>query len=242
MEWFKKNIPGIFVPEIQDIHVVERSPGVMEYTSVIYDFFQTMICIKAIRDKSFESSDENFFHPGKFLVIRTRVASDSFDDMTDSVMRDSLDYEEIMVTMVKFRNELGSKIPRNAVPVIFPPIRAILDENSSARMMRHTYTCSDHVVLNESFPMDLLTRRMKYRTFFRSTEETDMAKEFRLVPNLAERALIERPFFMMKNRMGFCLHCKEITRMFCSKCKQHYSCGSYRCHDTAWKVHKSDCK
>jgi len=141
---------------IQDIHVKKTLHGVLEYTSVMWGTVSKVIV-------------GNFKHDihNTMLVFKTNVASDSFDDMTDSVKRDPLVYGDIEKKLSEFSDNISKRMGKRkneTVGIVFPRIvKRMSNEKGEPGNLKvignYEFPPSD------ALPVDLLTWRVKRRGF-----------------------------------------------------------------------------
>lgn len=226
-------------PEIQDVNVVEIQEGVLEYTTVIYDLQLNTAAQLNELNTTPVSHLGPYVIAGDMLVLKTAVAAESYDDLTDSVYKSDLVYDEVLSTIMQFRSELDEKVPLNARRFLFPSLGASVSFGEGSKMFRDFLGDVDENGFppgrTQPMPMDLLTRRAKYRTF---VYDVSFGSDVQSL----EQVLKKRPLFLRRNNMPICAACKRITRLYCSRCKSFYSCGREACHKAAWRVHKSNCK
>ena len=164
---------------LQDIAVTHIIPGVLEYTTVmwgnttkvgqgefVYEVFNTM------------------------LVFKTNVSSDSFDDMTDSVRKDKLVYEDIEKTLSEFSDNISKRM-NETIGIVFPKIVMGGEEDSFKVMGNYEFPPSD------TLPVDLLTWRVKRRGFEWSLGGLFSAPFF----GKKEGFISKRDGFMTKNKL-----------------------------------------
>ena len=162
-EWFEATIRDceegkVFdvTVNMQDIGVTQIVNGVLEYTIVMWG------TVTSIVERKFKHDIFN-----TMLVFKTNVASDSFDDMTDSVRRDTLMYEDIEKTLSEFSDNISQRMgerKNETVGLVFPRIVTGVEEDSVKVVRNYEFPPSD------TLPVDLLTWRVKRRGFEWSLE------------------------------------------------------------------------
>ena len=192
-KWFEERT-GKFC-EIQDIQVREVRPGVLEYITVLYDVQANEELMDSKGEVNEDTDGHNAWKPtqdpylvtGDMLVFKTHVSSNSFDDMTDTVLRDPPDYDDVINSITAFREDLSIFLPPEAQHFLFPVVRASLIKETKT-LRSELGDIEYYVFCEDNLPVDLLTKGMKYRQVF-DFETYDTKMRFSKIS----------PRFMIKN-------------------------------------------
>lgn len=229
-EWYRANSVSCHTVELCDMHVKEKSPGILEYTVAIYDacpsnLYQNM-CLAP------------YLVFGDVLVFKTTVSRNCFDDMVDNIEMETLGFQEIWETVSRFysdlRLEFGMDLTKQK---LFPQL---FGSQVKKKTMYHA-TLPTPLPLefpSNIMPLDLLTWGMKYRGF---TEGVGILSVDPSRTKEGNDAFNENRAHA-KNDIGICFICKGLCRKFCSRCLGYYWCGAKACKKEAWKAHKASCK
>lgn len=243
-EWFKRNSASSSKVELCDVHVLEKSPGVLEYTSAIYD-----ACPEFDDELKPNKCLAPYIVYGDVLVFKTTVSRTRFDDMVDVIECLPLRFDQVRETLSRFHTDLcrvngAAILAKNgdfsrgvASCKMFPQL---FGSQVKKKMVYHTGLPSQDCDTFPSnvMPVDLLTWSMKYRGF------TEGMGTFATDPRRSEEAhkAFKNNRAHVKNDIGICFVCKGLCRQFCSKCMGYYWCGESACKKDAWKLHKPSCK
>lgn len=237
--WYKNNAESCLEGELADLkfrYIPESSE--ISYTTCIYDC-GAGVSSRVVLNQHVPMS----VCLGDVLVFKTVVLASASTDMKDKIedMDMSIDsIYEVLRFFVKQLEDMPCTIERMVItsstgvtesrPKMFPHILTTISGEKIVRKEAKALEAS-------GFDTDLLTWLPKSRSLvfmqgWFGVGGSTLEMTYKLVKKMQDN----------KHELRYCLCCKGVVHLLCSRCKKFYWCGSEECKLHAWRIHKPGCK